>query len=133
MIIYLSLILYATEIMWCKSDIMTALVSVVDLDLSTSKMYSPVRNRGRDFLPLSTVDVLRVACEPIKQEEDVSAACNSVTNPRSLLQQTFLPHELPTADTCVQILGFLIHQVGFSKQIRHTCMRGLRRERDSRN
>lgn len=77
-------------------------------------------------MPLSAVDVLGVSCEPIKQQEDISAACDSVTNPRPLLQQTFLPHKLPTADTCVQILGLLIDQVGFSKQIRHTCERGFR-------
>lgn len=96
---------------------MTALVLVVDLELMTSLFLfvQPCWNQKWRFLPLSAVDVLRIACEPIEQEEDVGAACNAVTNTGSLLQQTFLPHKLPAADTCVQILGFLIDQVGFSK------------------
>lgn len=79
------------------------------------------------FLPLSTVNVLGVARESIQQEEDVSAACDSVTNPRSFLQQAFLPHELAAADARVQVLRLLIDQIGFCKKIRHTCARRRRR------
>lgn len=79
-------------------------------------------------MPLSSVDVLRVPREPIKQQEDVSAACNPMTDPRSLLQQAFLPHQLPTADARVQILRLLINQVGFSKQVCHACARAARSE-----
>lgn len=82
----------------------------------------------RDFLPLSTVDVFRVACEPKQQEEDVSAACNSMTDPRSFLQQTFLPNKFSAADACIKILGLLIDQVSFGKKIGHTCVRVRRRE-----
>lgn len=85
-----------------------------------------MKNSRTDFLPLSTVDVFGVPCEPIQQEEDVSAARNSVTNPRPFLQQTFLPNELATADNRVQILGLLIDQIGFRKKIRHTCGTGWR-------
>lgn len=76
---------------------------------------------GGGFLPLSSVDVLQVPREPIQQQEDVSAACNPVTDPGPLLQQPFLPHQLPTADARVQILGLLLHQVGPSKEVRHAC------------
>lgn len=51
-----------------------------------------------------------------------------MTDPRPLLQQAFLPHQLPAADARVQILGFLIDQVGFGKQVRHTCAREATRE-----
>lgn len=44
-----------------------------------------------------------------------------MTNARSFLQQAFLPDELPTADTRVQILWLLIDQIGFSEKIRHAC------------
>lgn len=90
------------------------------------KNPSFAQNRRRDFLPLSSVDVLRGPCEPIKQQEDVSTACNPVTEPGSLLQQAFLPHQLPTADARVQILGLLIDQVGLSKEVRHACVRAAR-------
>ena len=72
-------------------------------------------------MPLSTVDVFGVPCEPIQQEEDVSAARDPVTNPGPFLQQTFLPHKLAAADARVQILGLLVDQIGFREKIRHTC------------
>lgn len=77
-------------------------------------------------MPLSSVDVLRVPREPVQQQEDVSTACHPVTDARSLLQQAVLPHQLPTADARVQILGLLIDQVGFSKEEGHACARAAR-------
>lgn len=74
-------------------------------------------------MPLSTVDVFGVACEPIKQEEDICAACNSVTNPRTFLQQTFLPYEFSTSNAFIQVLWLLIDQIGFCEKVRHTCKR----------
>lgn len=78
------------------------------------------------FLPLSPVDVLGVPREPIEQQEDISTACYPVADPRSLLQEAFLPHQLPTADAGVQILGLFIDQVGFSKEEGHACTRAAR-------
>ena len=70
-------------------------------------------------MPLSAVDVFGVPSEPVEHEEDVGAAGHSVTNPWSLLQQALLPHQLPAADARVQVLGLVVDQIGFSKQVRH--------------
>lgn len=79
-------------------------------------------------MPLSTVEVFGIACEPIKQEKDICAARNSVTNPRTFLQQTLLPYEFSTSNACVQILRLLIDQIGLCKEIRHTCKTGQRHQ-----
>lgn len=83
-------------------------------------------------MPLSSVDVLGVPREPIKQQEDISTACDSVADPRSLLQEAFLPHQLPTADARVQILGLFIDQVGFSKEEGHACVRAATSDQGER-
>lgn len=73
-------------------------------------------------MPLSSIDVLGVACESIEQQEDVGAARDPVTNPWAFFQQTFLPHQLPAADTRVKVLGLLVNQVSLREQIGHTCV-----------
>lgn len=82
--------------------------------------------------PLGPVDVLRVPREPIQQQEDVGAARHPVTDPGALLQQPLLPHQLPTADARVQVLGLLFDQVGFGKEVGHAYGRDARSDRRER-
>lgn len=75
------------------------------------------KSRGQECSPLCPVYVFGVPSEPVEQQEHVSTPSHPMANARALLQEAFLPGELSTADTSVQILRLLGNQVSFGKQI----------------
>lgn len=66
---------------------------------------------------MGTVDIFRVSCKTVQKKEDIGTASYTMANPWPLLQQAFLPCQLPTPDTCVQVLRFLGNEISFGKQI----------------
>ena len=72
--------------------------------------------------------VLLVGGESVEEEEDVAAAGDAVTDAGALAQQAFLPDELATAPTCLQVPRLSPHDERSREQVHHSCRQETQHE-----